>query len=100
MFSDAALPAPDNVVESLSILTNISLMQDQQTVALMPCEAALQFIRSGLLKAFDLGAPMQFGDIGCFYSKTRALGPAAQLFRECLYVARTESEKQEVTVPL
>ncbi|MBN2990167.1 LysR family transcriptional regulator [Pseudomonas cedrina subsp. fulgida] len=90
LFFDAALPTPGNVVESLSILTNISLMQDQQTVALMPYGAAQQFIGVGLLKAFDLGAAMQFGDIGCFFSNARALGPAARLFRECLYEARAE----------
>ncbi|MBK5550651.1 LysR family transcriptional regulator [Pseudomonas sp. TH03] len=99
LFSNAALPTPANVVESLSILTNITLMQDQQTVALMPYEASQQFISVGLLKAFDLGAPMQFGDIGCFFSNARALGPAARLFRECLYEARAESDKQSEIVP-
>jgi DNA-binding transcriptional LysR family regulator len=98
LFAQAELATPGNVVESLSILTNITLMQDQQTVALMPYEASQQFVSAGLLKAFDLGAPLQFGDIGCFFSNTRALGPAARLFRECLNQARCESdERQQVT---
>lgn len=90
LFAEAGLNTPANVVESLSILTNITLMQDQQTVALMPFEASQQFVQAGLLRAFNLGAPMQFGDIGCFYSNSRALGPAARLFRECLSQARDE----------
>lgn len=94
LFAEAGLSTPGNVVESLSILTNITLMQDQQTVALMPYEASQQFVGAGLLKAFDLGATLQFGDIGCFFSRTRALGPAAHLFRECLYQARAEAEKK------
>lgn len=94
LFAEADLAPPGNVVESLSILTNITLMQDQQTVALMPFEAAQQFVSAGLLKAFDLGKPLQFGDIGCFFSNTRALGPAARLFRECLNQARCESSER------
>lgn len=90
LFAEAKLSTPVNVVESLSILTNITLMQDQQTVALMPYEASQQFIQAGMLKAFDLGTPLQFGDIGCFFSNGRALGPAARLFRECLNLAREE----------
>lgn len=99
LFADADLTTPSNVVESLSILTNITLMQDQQTVALMPYEASRQFVSAGLLKAFDLGAPLQFGDIGCFFSNTRALGPAARLFRECLNLAQRESdERAQITL--
>lgn len=90
LFAEAKLSTPGNVVESLSILTNITLMQDQQTVALMPYEASQQFIQAGMLKAFDLGTQLQFGDIGCFFSNGRALGPAARLFRECLNLAREE----------
>jgi len=48
-----------------------------------------------LLKAFDLGESLQFGDIGCFFSNTRALGPAARLFRECLNQARCESDERQ-----
>jgi len=96
MFAAAGLSTPDNVAESLSILTNLSLMQDQRTVALMPYEATLQFVAAGMLKAFDLGAAMQFGDIGCFFSNARNLGPAARLFRECLYLAAREATDPEL----
>ncbi|MCY1430149.1 HTH-type transcriptional regulator GbpR [compost metagenome] len=90
LFMEAGLNAPDNVVESLSILTNISLMQDQQTVAVMPLEAARQLIASSLLATFDLGTHLQFGDVGYFYSGNREMGPAARLFRECLEQANQE----------
>ncbi|POA59639.1 MULTISPECIES: LysR substrate-binding domain-containing protein [unclassified Pseudomonas] len=95
LFADNGLPTPDNVAESLSILTNITLMQDQRTVALMPFEASRQFIQAGMLKAFDLGTALQFGDIGCFSSAQRKLGPAARLFRQCLDQARNESITEE-----
>ncbi|GLZ88316.1 pca operon transcription factor PcaQ [Metapseudomonas resinovorans] len=90
LFDEAGLEPPTNVVESLSILTNISLMQDQQTVAVMPLEAARQFTGAGLLGTLDLGSRLQFGDIGYFRSATRELGPAARLFQECLDQAGQE----------
>jgi DNA-binding transcriptional LysR family regulator len=90
LFAEAGLPIPDNVVESLSILTNITLMQDQRTIALMPREAIRNFAEAGLLKEFDLGGALQFGDIGCFYSATREPTPAALMLRECLRIASRE----------
>ncbi|KIV62435.1 Transcriptional regulator, LysR family [Pseudomonas sp. FeS53a] len=84
LFHEAELPLPGNLVESLSILTNISLMQDQQTVAVMPLEAARQFTEAGLLGILDLGRRLQFGDIGYFRAGNRDLGPAVQLFQRCL----------------
>ena len=90
LFAEAGLPMPENVVESLSILTNITLMQDQRTIALMPREAIRNFAEAGLLKEFDLGGLLHFGDIGCFYSATREPTPAALLLRECLRNAGRE----------
>lgn len=90
LFAEAGLPIPDNVVESLSILTNITLMQDQRTIALMPREAIRNFAEAGLLKEFDLGGLLHFGDIGCFYSATREPTPATLMLRECLRTASRE----------
>ncbi|HEX7914162.1 LysR substrate-binding domain-containing protein [Rudaea sp.] len=90
LFAEANLPIPENIVESLSILTNITLMQDQRTIALMPREAIRNFAEAGLLKEFDLGGVLHFGDIGCFYSATREPTPAAMMLRECLRSASRE----------
>lgn len=87
LFSQAGLCTPENVVESLSILTNIALMQDQRTIALMPYEAARPFTDASILKVFDFEERLVFGDIGCFFAAQRELGPAARLFRECLELA-------------
>jgi len=90
LFAEAGLPIPENIVESLSILTNITLMQDQRTIALMPREAIRNFADAGLLKEFHLGGLLHFGDIGCFYSATREPTPAALMLRECLRIASRE----------
>ena len=99
LFAEAGMPIPDNIVESLSILTNITLMQDQRTIALMPREAIRNFAEAGLLKEFDLGHLLHFGDIGCFHSAAREPTPAALLLRECLRIASREHARDSADPP-
>jgi DNA-binding transcriptional LysR family regulator len=89
MFRDVDLPQPANVVESLSVLTNVTLMLDQQTVGLMPHSAARQFAEAGLLAILPVAALPSFGDVGCFTFSGREPAPAVSLFRECLRQAAT-----------
>ncbi len=87
LFADASLPLPANVIESLSVLTNVALMQDQRTVGLLPMETARQLSDHGGIQIFKFCTPLRFGGIGCFYANNRNLGPAAKLFRECTRLA-------------
>ncbi|MNN19847.1 HTH-type transcriptional regulator GbpR [compost metagenome] len=90
LFAEAGLASPTNVIESLSVLTNVALMQDQQTVGVLPLETTHQLSGNGGIRPFDLSTPLRFGDIGCFRASRRHLGPAAKLLRECLQVASLE----------
>ena len=54
LFRAAGLPLPTDIVESLSILTNIGLLLRAPYVALMPRTAARQFSDAGLLRILDL----------------------------------------------
>lgn len=87
LFAEAGLSTPANVVESLSILNNLSLLADQRTISFMPSETAQQFDGTGLLSRFDFRTGIDFGSIGCFFPANGALRPAAQRFRECLEAA-------------
>ncbi|WP_460420657.1 LysR family transcriptional regulator [Pseudomonas sp. ZL2] len=87
LFEELDLGPPANVIESIAALTNYELMQDQQTVGFFPLQTTQQLAHGGKLKAFDLGKPLSFGRIGCFYSANRNLDPASRLFRECLTLA-------------
>ncbi|QRQ85183.1 LysR family transcriptional regulator [Cupriavidus oxalaticus] len=89
MFHKAGLPGPSNVVESLSVMTNVALMLDQMTVGLMPHSAAQQFAQAGLLAVLPIAGLPEFGEIGCFAFTGRAPGPAVELFRNCLREAAT-----------
>jgi DNA-binding transcriptional LysR family regulator len=84
MFRDAGVAPPTNVVESLSVLTNVTLMLDQATVGLMPDSAARQFAQAGLLAILAVAGLPDFGEIGCFAFTGREPAPAVELFRTCL----------------
>lgn len=84
LFLNAGLSMPTNVVESLSLLTNIGLMQDSPSISLMPRAVAEHFAKLGLLAILNLGDLGKFGDIGYSVRADRAPTPAAHLFIECL----------------
>lgn len=90
LFFDAGLPLPANIVESLSVQTNVALMGDGQTVGLMPRSAAMQFAGHDALTILRVSALPAFGDIGCFSYAERIPAPAVQLFRTCLREAAAE----------
>lgn len=87
LFAEADLGTPVNVVESLSILTNLSLIGDRQTISLMPSETAQQFAGTGLLSRLNYSSGIRFGEIGCFFQAKGPLKPPAQRFLECLRTA-------------
>ncbi|ASU40267.1 LysR family transcriptional regulator [Herbaspirillum sp. meg3] len=84
LFLDAGLSIPTNVVESLSVLTNIGLMQDSPSISLMPRAVAQHFANLNLLSILELGDLGDFGDIGYSIRTDREPTPAAQAFIKCL----------------
>ncbi|TEA78841.1 LysR substrate-binding domain-containing protein [Allopusillimonas ginsengisoli] len=84
LFFDAGLAAPTNIVESLSVLTNVALMLDNKTIGLMPRSAAQQFADARILTILPLTDLPVFGDIGCFTDAAREPAAAVALFKECL----------------
>lgn len=87
LFADAGLPMPSNVVESLSLLTNIGLLQSMQAINLMPRAVAQHFVQLKLLTILELGDIGAFGRIGYSVREDRASTPAAARFIECLRLA-------------
>ncbi|WP_202413838.1 LysR substrate-binding domain-containing protein [Duganella sp. CY15W] len=90
LFADAGLPMPSNVVESLSLLTNIGLLQSMQAINLMPRAVAQHFAQLQLLTILELGDIGAFGRIGYSVRDDRASTPAAAKFIECLTLAASE----------
>lgn len=63
-FATAHMVVPKRIVESVSILTNLGLLLESSTIALMPYAVAEQFVRSGLLSILPLGVASPFGKVG------------------------------------
>lgn len=78
---------PSNLVESLSVLTNIGLMLDNKTVGLMPLSTAKQLTQAQILTILPLQDLPMFGDIGYFQGNNREHSAAVELFKECLHIA-------------
>ncbi|ALS60880.1 LysR substrate-binding domain-containing protein [Pandoraea norimbergensis] len=84
LFHDAGLLLPEDVVESLSILTNIGLMLESPRVALMPRAAAKPFVDSGLLRVLADTVSGSFGDVGYSLRSDKQPSPACERFVVCL----------------
>ena len=84
LFHDAGLALPEDIVESLSVLTNIGLMLETPRVALMPRAAAAPFVASGLLRVLADTMPGSFGDVGYSLRADKPPSPACERFVACL----------------
>lgn len=87
MFRAAGLSLPKDLVESLSVLTNLGLLLDAPRIGVMPRVAAMQFVRSGLLTILDIEETCAFGTIGYSVRSGKVLTPACEVFIECLRAA-------------
>lgn len=83
-FHEAKLAPPANIVESLSILTNISLLGRMDAVAMLPRTAAERFAGEGTLTILPIRGLASFGDVGISTWAGRELPPAARRFYQCL----------------
>ncbi|ACD21105.1 LysR substrate-binding domain-containing protein [Paraburkholderia phytofirmans] len=91
LFRAAGLPLPVDIVESLSLLTNIGLLLETQRVALMPRVAARQFEAAGVLRILDLPETGAFGTIGFSVRSNKQHSAACLAFIECLRRVATET---------
>lgn len=85
LFARVGMPAPLTVVESTALLTSISLLQNNRTLALMVKGVAAPFVRGGMLKIIDIGEALDYGEIGCFFAAGREPSPALRMLLDCLH---------------
>lgn len=84
LFRDAGLALPTDIVESLSLLTNIGLLLETPRIAFMPRVAARPFVEAGLLRVVDLPEMGAFGTVGFSVRSNKVLSAACGGFVECL----------------
>ena len=84
MFREAGLALPADLVESLSVLTNLGLLIESPRVAVMPHVAAKQFERAGLLRILDIPETGSFGTVGYSVRSNKEMSPVCEAFVACL----------------
>lgn len=99
LFENAGLPTPENLIESMSVLTNLTLLADSETCAFMPRTIATPFVESGMLCVLPVAGLDVFGDIGFFHRPGHAHGPAVELFKACLREAVGAAQLSPATDP-
>lgn len=75
---------PPFALESVSYLTNRSLLRSREYIGLMPAHVAAQDIAAGLLVRLDLTLPFGTGPVGVSYRQNGKMSPAAEAMLEAL----------------
>lgn len=83
-FIQQGLALPTNRVESLSLLTNVSLLQCSDSLSFMPRAAAQPFLQAGVLNVVSLEDLPSFGTIGYSLKQDRPLSLSVQHFIDAL----------------
>ncbi|WNC71352.1 LysR family transcriptional regulator [Thalassotalea psychrophila] len=89
-FHREGLDVPVNPVESVSILTNRTLLKNTDMITALPLQVVLTYEEIGLMKRLDIPLIIEPGPIGVTLRAQRQLPPAAQYLLEAL---REEAEK-------
>lgn len=84
MFASADLKLPPHTMESLSLLTNLGVLLNSESIGVLTSSPAKEFARFGLLRILPVPKPMPFGQIGFSVRGGRPLTPATQRFVQCL----------------
>ena len=84
MFRQAGLALPTDIIESLSVLTNLGMLLEAPRVTVMPRVAATRFMRAGLLRILDIPESGSFGTVGYSVRSSKEPSPACESFVECL----------------
>ena len=84
-FYRTGLGLPTRHIESLSLLTNVGILLRTDAIALMPHDAADQFLQQGMLKRLPIDTFGQFGKVGYSVRAHRQLTPASQHLIEYLH---------------
>ncbi|GAA4330298.1 LysR family transcriptional regulator [Pigmentiphaga soli] len=80
LFMEQAGDKPRNAVESVSLLSNLSLLQKSPALAVMPADLVGQFSGSGLVRALPVPLPGLFGPVALITRGGRRRSPAVDAF--------------------
>lgn len=84
LFAGAGLGMPADTIESLSPITNMGLLMDQQSLSFMSAGLAQLFLSARLLVRLDVVEHSSFGDVGYAIRAGRTPSIATQTLIGCL----------------
>ncbi len=91
-FREAGVEPPLRVVESMSILTNTMLVQETDTLGVMPRDVAELYAGVGLVRILPVRLPAPSGPVGVITAAGRPLPPAATDLIQALREAALEAK--------
>tara|TARA_R110002110_G_scaffold91264_2_gene237527 strand:- start:147322 stop:148275 length:954 start_codon:yes stop_codon:yes gene_type:complete len=83
-FHKAKLPVPQNAVESVSLLTNRTLLLETDMIGIMPYQVVKTYEDVGLLKRLPIRIKADLGPVGYTVRAGRDLTPAVEYFLQAL----------------
>ncbi|KAB7623340.1 LysR substrate-binding domain-containing protein [Alkalilimnicola sp. S0819] len=94
MFREAGLGLPRRVIESLSILTNLSLLRGSDAVGVLPRAVAEHYAARGELSRLPVRFTEPFGEVGVSRAEGRDSAPAVRALSEALAAVARERGRQ------
>lgn len=83
-FQDAGMGTPAKLVETASILTTTTLLQETEMVAVVPTSIARHYAMAGMICILPVRLKFQLEPYGIITRKERFPAPAVKLFQETL----------------
>jgi DNA-binding transcriptional LysR family regulator len=84
-FRDAKMPTPANLVETASILTTTTLLQETEMIAAVPLSVAKHYATNGMLCILPVHLKFHLEPFGIITRKERITTPAVAVFQEYLH---------------
>lgn len=84
LFRASGLNPPPDLVESLSLLTNMGLLMETPRLGFMPFRVAQQFDKAGLLRMINVAEIGMFGTVGYSIRANKDQNPACRILIDCL----------------
>ena len=97
-FHKSGLPVPSNVIESVSILTNRTLLMETDMIAAMPYQVIRTYEEIGLLCQLPVTLKADAGPVGVSTRSNTQLTPAANYLLELLREVGAEMQARQPAV--
>jgi DNA-binding transcriptional LysR family regulator len=93
-FRDAKIASPSNVVETASILTTTTLLQETEMISVVPTTVGKHYAKSGILCILPVNLKFQLEPYGVITRKERISAPAVSIFQESLRALAAPRERR------